>query len=44
MGCLRSVSQMISYEVSISLILLPIILLSSSLNLNEIIAVQKDVV
>lgn len=44
MGCLRSVSQMISYEVSISLIILPIILLASSLSLNEIIEVQKDIV
>jgi NADH:ubiquinone oxidoreductase subunit H len=35
---------MISYEVSISLIILPIILLASSLSLNEIIEVQKDIV
>ena len=42
MGCLRSVSQMISYEVSISLIILPIILLSSSLNIINIIEVQKE--
>ena len=42
MGSLRSVSQMISYEVSISLIILPIILLSSSLNLNDIIIMQKE--
>ena len=44
MGSLRSVSQMISYEVSISLILLPIILLSSSLNLNQIIYIQSETV
>jgi NADH:ubiquinone oxidoreductase subunit H len=44
MGSLRSVSQMISYEVSISLIILPIILLSGSLNLNQIISVQNNTV
>lgn len=40
MGALRSVAQMISYEVSISLIMIPIILLSGSLNLNKIIFSQ----
>lgn len=44
MGSLRSVSQMISYEVSISLILIPIILLSSSLNLNKIMFMQLKTV
>lgn len=42
LGCLRSVSQMISYEVSISLIILPIILFASSLNLKSILEVQSD--
>ena len=42
MGSLRSVSQMISYEVSISLILIPIILFASSLNLNKIIFMQNE--
>jgi len=44
MGALRSVSQMISYEVSISLIILPIILFSNSLNLNTIIHMQKETI
>jgi len=43
-GALRSVSQMISYEVSISLIILPIILLSNTLNINMIIHAQKETV
>ena len=44
MGALRSVSQMISYEVSISLIILPIVLFSNSLNLNTIINMQKETI
>lgn len=36
MGALRAVAQMISYEVSISLILLPIIILTGSLNINDV--------
>jgi NADH-quinone oxidoreductase subunit H len=44
MGSLRSVSQMISYEVSISLIIIPIILLAGSLNLNEIIFIQNETI
>lgn len=37
LGALRSAAQMISYEVSISLALLPVILLSGSLNLTAIV-------
>jgi NADH:ubiquinone oxidoreductase subunit H len=44
MGALRSVSQMIAYEISISLIILPIILLSSSLNINIINYSQKETI
>lgn len=44
LGSLRSVSQMISYEVSISLIIIPIVLLSGSLNLNEIIIKQNETI
>jgi len=40
MGSLRSVSQMISYEVSISLIIIPIILFSGSLSLSKIVCTQ----
>ena len=44
LGSLRSVSQMISYEVSISLIIMPIILFSGSLNLNQIVYVQNETI
>jgi NADH:ubiquinone oxidoreductase subunit H len=40
LGSLRSVSQMISYEVSISLIVIPVILLSGSLSLTGIVYKQ----
>jgi NADH-quinone oxidoreductase subunit H len=40
LGSLRSVAQLISYEVSISLIVLPIILFSGSLSLSDIIHTQ----
>lgn len=39
-GALRSAAQMISYEVSITLVLLPVIFLSGSMNLTEIVWVQ----
>jgi len=41
LGSLRSAAQMISYEVSIGLILVPIVLLSSSLNLTDIVYAQS---
>ena len=44
LGALRSAAQMISYEVSIGLIILPIILLSASLNLTEIVLVQSKTI
>jgi NADH-quinone oxidoreductase subunit H len=40
LGALRSAAQMISYEVAISLVLLPIILMSGSLNFVEIVNAQ----
>ena len=42
LGAIRSSAQMISYEVSIGLIIINVILLSGSLNLSEIILSQKD--
>lgn len=42
LGGLRSVSQMISYEVAISLIILPIIIFSGSLNLIDIVYIQSQ--
>jgi|TARA_B110000259_G_scaffold88931_1_gene103398 NADH-quinone oxidoreductase subunit H len=41
LGAIRSSAQMISYEVSIGLIIINVILLSGSLNLTEIILAQK---
>lgn len=43
LGALRSAAQMISYEVSIGLILISVILLSSSLNFIDIILHQQYV-
>lgn len=41
LGALRSAAQMISYEVAISLVLLPVILMTGSLNFTEIVHVQS---
>lgn len=41
LGALRSASQMISYEVSIGLTILPVIILTGSFNLTEIILIQE---
>lgn len=43
LGALRSVAQMISYEISISFIILPIIVCSGSLNLMRIIEAQQHI-
>lgn len=42
LGSLRSCAQMLSYEISISLCILPVILCSNSLNLTDIIYMQKN--
>ena len=44
LGALRSAAQMISYEVSISLIIIPVIFMSTSLNLTEIVVAQTKTV
>ena len=41
---MRSAAQMISYEVSIGLIILPLILLSASLNITEIVLIQSKTI
>ena len=41
LGSLRSAAQMISYEVSLGLLLLPVILLSGSLNFTDIVMAQQ---
>lgn len=43
LGSLRSAAQMISYEVSLGLLLLPVILLAGSLNFTDIVAAQGNV-
>jgi len=42
-GGLRSAAQMISYEVSLSLTILPVVLITSSLNLTKIVDYQKTI-
>jgi NADH-quinone oxidoreductase subunit H len=42
-GAIRSISQMISYELPLSICLLPIVVLTGSFNLREIVYSQKSV-
>jgi len=44
LGALRSAAQMISYEVSISLIIIPVIFMSGSLNFTQIVMAQAATV
>lgn len=43
LGAIRAVAQMISYELTISITLLPIIFLSNSFNLIHIVKLQKTI-
>ena len=42
LGALRSAAQMISYEVSMGVTIISVILLSGSLNLNDIVVAQQN--
>lgn len=44
LAAIRSVAQAISYEVSIALIILPVILMSGTLNLIHIVLIQQQIV
>lgn len=43
LGGLRSAAQMISYEVALGLIILPVILFAGSFNLTDIVLSQKAI-
>ncbi len=43
LGALRSAAQMISYEVSMGITIISVILVSGSLNLNDIVLAQKNI-
>ena len=43
LGSLRSSAQFISYEISMGLLLIPIILFSQTLNISEIVLAQVDI-
>jgi NADH-quinone oxidoreductase subunit H len=43
LGALRSSAQLISYEVSMALIIMPILLISSSANLTNIVLTQSEI-
>lgn len=43
LGSMRAIAQLVSYEISLSLLILPVIGLSGSLNIIEIVEAQKPI-
>ena len=43
LGAMRSAAQMISYEIPLSLTIVPVIMFGESMNLTQIVLAQKDI-
>lgn len=43
LGSLRSAAQLISYEISMGLVIMPVLILSGSTNLTNIVLAQQSV-
>jgi NADH-quinone oxidoreductase subunit H len=43
LGSLRSAAQFVSYEVSIGISIMPVLMFTGSLNLTKIVELQSDI-